>query len=77
MGNTFLCIACREGYLELADYLISEAMSLGMAHLPPFVPMTVVVKRYDHTNTLAGRWSAGGGMAWLTGSAATHNTGRT
>lgn len=53
MGNTYLCVACREGYLELADYLISEAMSLGMAHMPPFVPMTVIVKRYASTAVIA------------------------
>ena len=46
MGNTYLCIACREGYLELCDYLISEGVSLATAHLPPFTPMSVVVKRF-------------------------------
>lgn len=47
MGNTFLSIACREGYLALVDYLLSEAVSLGVAGAgTAFAPLTIIVNRY-------------------------------
>lgn len=54
MGNTVLCIAAREGYLDMVEYLINEAVTLARAGRgrPPFPAFAPVVKRcnYSHKN---------------------------